>query len=114
LTSDWTTPELLTIPEPVKDRLVPPPEVIVKGEAPGLKTTLSSSTVVLIESAVTSDAPKDAISDELFGTVLGTQLAAVFQSSLEGLLLQVALAASLVRGMRRAAVTQQRARPGFP
>jgi hypothetical protein len=67
-----------------------------------------------MERFVTFEVSKVAISDELSGTVFGVQLAAVFQSPLVGLLLHVALPASLVRGMRRAAVTQQRARPGFP
>src|SRR5207247_9347343 len=46
-----------------------------------------------MESAVTFEAPKVAMSDDAFGTVLGTQLAAVFQSPLVGLVAQVALPA---------------------
>ena len=47
-----------------------------------------------MESAVTFDVPKGATSEGEFGTVLGTQLVAVFQSPLIGFALQVALPAN--------------------
>ena len=60
---------------------------------PGLKFTLLSSTVGEIVTSVTFDMPKLAMSDGPFGTVLGTQLAVVFQSPVEGLVLHVTLPA---------------------
>jgi hypothetical protein len=60
---------------------------------PGLKFTLLTSTVGEIVTSVTFDVPKLAMSDGPFGTVLGTQLAAVFQSPVEGFVLHVALPA---------------------
>jgi hypothetical protein len=63
---------------------------------------------VLIKRSVKLVALNVAISEGALGTVLGIQLAAVFQSPVEGLLLHVALPAKHCRGAARystAAVT---------
>src|SRR4051794_18739760 len=62
--------------------------------APGLKTRLSRSMMTLeLVTSVTFDAPNVAMSVGEFGTVWGVQFAAVFQSPVAGLLLQIALPA---------------------
>src|SRR5205809_8125656 len=68
--------------------------VIVYCDALELKTRLSRLTITsLLMTFVTFDAPKVATSDVPFGTVLGVQFAAVFQSPLVGFVAQVALPA---------------------
>lgn len=85
------------MPEPVISKFTIPlleSMVIVKAGAPLLKTMLLTSTdVVLMERFVISDVPKVALSADPFGTVFGIQFAAVFQSPLLGLSVQVALPA---------------------
>ena len=67
-----------------------------------LNTMLATSTdVVLTDRSVTSDIPRVATSPGPFGTVLGIQLTAVFQSPVEGFALQVALPAKECRGAAR-------------
>src|SRR2546423_11766460 len=69
--------------------------VIVYCDAPELKTRLPRLTIIsVLMTSVTFDVPNVATSDVPFGTVLGIQLAALFQSLLEGLLLHVALPAT--------------------
>src|SRR5438105_2176505 len=68
---------------------------IVYWDAPGSKTRLSRLTITsALVTLVIPDVPKVAMSVVPFGTVCGLQLAAVFQSPLEALLLHVALPAS--------------------
>src|SRR3954452_7827222 len=76
--------------------------VIVYCDEPELKTRLSRLTIVsLLMTSVTFDGPKVATSVVEFGTVCGIQFAAVFQSPLVGLLLQVALPAREGRSAAR-------------
>ena len=68
--------------------------VIVYCDAPELKTRLPRLTIIsLLMTSVTFDVPNVATSDVPFGTVLGLQFAAVFQSPLMGFVAQVALPA---------------------
>src|SRR5690349_9263266 len=68
--------------------------VIVYWDALELKTRLSRLTITsLLTTSVTFDVPNVAMSDVPFGTVLGVQFAAVFQSPLIGFVAQVALPA---------------------
>ena len=68
--------------------------VIVYCDALELKTRLSRLTItLLLMTSVTFDVANVATSDVPFGTVLGVQFAAVFQSPLVGFVDQVALPA---------------------
>jgi len=67
---------------------------------------LSTSISVAIEMAVTEDSPKLARSAGPFGTVLGDQFVAVFQSPLPGVVLQVALPANAGEAKRTRAKTK--------
>jgi len=88
------TPELFVIPpSPIVNE--PPFKAIVKALATGLNTTpLTLVSAVEIDTPVVFELSKVATSVGEFGTVAGVQLAAVFQSPLEGLRPQVALPAT--------------------
>src|SRR5438876_1191708 len=89
-TNDCVVPELFTMPVPYRAMLSK--ALIVYCGAPGLNTRLSRSTITLVlMTSVTFDASNVAMSEVPFGTVLGIQFAAVFQSLLEGLVAHVAL-----------------------
>ena len=88
------TPERLVIPVPliVKNRNVGF-ALMEKLGAPGLNTISSTSVSLEIETFVAEDEPNVAVSAGPLGTVVGDQLAAVFQSPLAGDADQVALPA---------------------
>src|SRR5207249_993977 len=69
--------------------------VIVNTLAPALNTIPLTSVLAEVEMPVTLEEAKLAVSDGPLGTVAGVQLAAVFQSPLVGLEVQVALPAWL-------------------
>src|SRR5438128_1912487 len=86
-------PELFSIPLPMIDRLPPVPMLMVNALALELNFMLSTRTNSRVETSVTLETSKVAISLGPFGTVGGIQFAAVFQSLLMGLRFQVALSA---------------------
>src|ERR1051326_7365606 len=67
--------------------------VMINALAPGVNAMLFTSIDEGIETFTVLETPKVATSFGPFGTVAGVQFAAVFQSPLTGLLLQVALPA---------------------
>jgi hypothetical protein len=88
----------------------------MNASATGLKTIPSTSTGAERETSVIFEASNVAVSSGPLGTVLGVQLAAVFQSPLVGLRFQVALpAAAFGHGtaMTNAATTAGMARRVF-
>lgn len=86
-------PELFSIPLPMSDRLPLVPMVMVNALALELNVMLSTRTFSRVETSVTLETSKVAISLGPLGTVCGIQFAAVFQSGLTGLRFQVALPA---------------------
>jgi len=87
------TPELFVMPTPLMVNVKPGLAVMVKG----LRRAFESNTIPLtsvfseIERSVVLDKSKKAVSDGPFGTVVGIQLAPVFQSPEPGLRAHIAL-----------------------
>ena len=98
-------PELLTMPVPLMVRGAPTPLVMVNIAPPGLKTIELTSVGSLGVIALRCEVAKVAMSAGPFGTVLGIQLAAVFQSPLVGLRFQVALSAKMASSAASESVT---------
>src|SRR6266852_5672655 len=86
-------PFLFMIPAPPTEKTRKGVDEMVNELAFALKTMLSITILDEIAMAVVFDFAKVAMSEDCAGTVIGVQLAAVFQSSLVGLRFHVALPA---------------------
>src|ERR1043166_726561 len=90
----WTTPELFVMPVPLTLSRKLGGVVMLNALAPGSKAMPFTSTLDESDISVMFEAANVAVSLGPFGTVLGIQLAAVFQSPLIGSSCQVALPAN--------------------
>ena len=86
-------PELFVIPVPLRVSVNVVLAVMVKALAPALNTMPFTSVFAEIDTPVVLEVANVAVSPEPFGTVIGVQFAAVFQSPLPGLKSHCALPA---------------------
>ena len=84
------------IPAPLTANVNVGPAVILNALAPGLKTMPFTSVMAERETSVKLEKANVAVSDGAFGTVVGIQFVAVFQSPEPGFVCQVALPAKVV------------------